>query len=317
MLGVEVLQAVAHLLFDFLHLQGAGVAGHYYVKGEYVVLAVHGPGVNVVHTFYTVYFEYRLADGGFAGVIGNALQYDAEGVLHILEYVVKDNAGYTEREYGVKYGYVYEHHDDAADEYGDPAEHIFEEMKGYYAFVYRCSFLQTQHGDTVNEYTEDGKDEHAFYVGLLGILETFYGFNEDEYGAYGEYDRVYECTEQGETFIAVGKCFIARLAGLTLEIPCRTERKAVAQVVQGVGHDGHGVGIEPADDFEYGEACVEPEGKGYVTGTVVMVVVPVTMVMMAVPVVVAMPVVMVVVVIVLMVVCICHSRVASKINNFS
>ena len=51
------------------------------------------------------------------------------------------------------------------------------------------------------------------------------------------------------------------MPGNTLEYPCQGDRERAAEVVDGVGDDGHAVGEPSADEGDDGEGEVDEEGR--------------------------------------------------------
>ena len=148
--------------------------------GEDAFVAFEGPDVDVVDAFDARNFEQRFFDMGDVYVGGDAFHKNINSVEYIFYGADDDEAGEADGEDGVDDVPVGEIGDDAADENGDPAEDVFEEMPGNDFFVLAVAFAGTEDGEAVDDDAENREEDDAERMDFLGVEEARDGVYDDE-----------------------------------------------------------------------------------------------------------------------------------------
>src|SRR5690554_6953029 len=98
------------------------------MKSHYMFSSVHRPEMDIVYVLDTRYCQYLLSHRVFVEAVRLSLKQNPERRPQVPEYVDENIRRYGQRKDGVEHRHISKQHNDAADQYGHPAENIFYKM---------------------------------------------------------------------------------------------------------------------------------------------------------------------------------------------
>ena len=167
------------------------------------------------------------------------------GPPEVVDDAVEDEEGDSDGEGCIEPGDVVVFEHDAAGEDDDPAEAVAKQVQRHHALVGIVAVVGLPDGEALEGDAQQCHPEHAVGADFLGMGEEADALGNDDDAADDKHDSAYHGTGEGVVFL--------------LEKPREAQRERAAEVVDGFGDDGHGVGEEAADELDEGEEEVGEE----------------------------------------------------------